>query len=148
MVAATLDGRPVDTPRTADDVRSIRRDCATPELWQEQLLTSLMLSSWTFSMLVWVPVGDPLHWFHLLEQERNKRRRNFDPSFERESEASTAAIGVCGGDRERWLLLCLHCLEDRGWRRTMMSSALQLPRTNIIRRLENAKRDSSEAPKA
>ena len=132
----TLDGQPVEAPRSADDVRSIRKDCETVEEWQQQLLTSLTLSGWTFSMLLWVPVACPVHWFNLLNNERDERRRKFDASFEQETEASTEALGHCGGDREQWLLVCLRCLEDRGWTRTMMSEALSMPRTNIIRRLD------------
>lgn len=131
-----FNGESSQVQRTADDVRAIRQDCRSVRQWQAQLLVSLCDSGWTLGMLVWVPAADPSHWFELLTRERLERWQKFDPRFEIESLASTAAQQKCGRDRERWLLLVLRSLTDRGWTRTMLSEALGIPRTNIIRRLD------------
>lgn len=133
-----FEGRAAFVPRSVDDVRAIRQDCKSIRQWQVQLLASLCDSGWTLAMLVWLPAADPAHWFEILILERLDRWKKFDPSFEIDSPASTAAISSCGHDREAWLQLILKCLVDRGWTRTMLSEALATPRTNIIRRLDAA----------
>lgn len=133
-----VEGTPQQVARTTDDVRAIRQDCKTCDQWQAQLLHSLCLSGWTLQMLTWIPAADPMHWFELLTSERQQRWRHFDSSFEVNSHAAIAALEQCGTDRERWLLLLLRTLEQRGWTRTMLSEALGIPRTNIIRRLDGA----------
>lgn len=119
-----------------DDAREIRKRCRAPHEWQEQLVQSLCMSGWTLSMLVWLPASDAVFWFELLCAERDRRRGLFDPSFEVENIGSEQAMQVCGDDREKWLLLALQILTQRGWTRTMLADAFAMPRTNIIRRLE------------
>lgn len=119
-----------------DDAREIRKRCRAPHEWQDQLVQSLCLSGWTLSMLVWLPAADAVYWFETLCAERDRRRSAFDPSFEVENIGSEQAVQSCGDDREKWLLLALQVLSQRGWTRTMLADAFAIPRTNIIRRLE------------
>lgn len=129
-------GEEADVVPTEDDVRLIRRDCRTPQAWQDQILRSLCNSGWTLSMFVWLPAADALYWFELLAAERERRRANFDSSFECENIGSEQAMQLCGDDRDKWFRLALQVLSQRGWTRTMLSDAFGEPRTNIIRRLE------------
>lgn len=136
MSVQHFDGSVANLERLEDDVRAIRKKCKTAELWQEQILKSLIDSGWVYSMLVWLPAHDMLHWVELLHLERDKRRATFDPSFERENFATEQARKLCGSDREQWFRFALVDLTTRGWSRTMLSDAFGEPRTNIIRRLE------------
>lgn len=146
MLRVALSGESLGVVGTADDVRSIRRDCRTRDAWQSQVLQSLINSGWTLSMLLWVPAADPRHWFEILNAERQARWQAFDPRFENLTEAGNAAARSCGDDRDAWLVLCLRTLEERGWTRTMLSEALGLARTNIIRRLDRAVDDAVGRP--
>lgn len=136
MSVQHFDGSVANLERLEDDVRAIRKKCKTAELWQEQILKSLIDSGWVYSMLVWLPASNMLHWFEILHLERDKRRATFDPSFERENFGTEQARKICGSDREQWFRFALVDLTGRGWSRTMLSDAFAEPRTNIIRRLE------------
>jgi hypothetical protein len=119
-----------------DDTRAIRKACKTPQSWQDQILRSLCQSGWTLSMLVWLPAIDALYWFELLTAERDRRRAEFDSTFECENVGSEQAMQFCGDDRDKWFRIALQILSQRGWSRTMLADAFGEPRTNIIRRLE------------
>lgn len=133
---ALFTGEAADVLPTEDDARGIRRECKTPQSWQDQILRSLCYSGWTLSMLVWLPAIDALYWFEQLAGERDRRRANFDATFEVENLGSEQAMQVCGDDRDKWFRLALEVLSQRGWTRTMLADAFGEPRTNIIRRLE------------
>jgi len=129
-------GDEADVVPVEDDAREIRKRCRAPHEWSDQLVQSLCLSGWTLSMLVWLPAADAVYWFECLSAERDRKRATFDSSFEVENIGSEQALLLCGDDREKWLLLALQILSQRGWTRTMLADAFAMPRTNIIRRLE------------
>ena len=129
-------GAAVDVRLHEDDARRIRSRCQTAADWQVEILRSLCLSGWTLSMLVWLPATDALNWFLLLVRERDERRAAFDATFEMENIGSDQAHGFCGQDPERWFVLALQILNERGWSRTMLANAFGEPRTNVIRRLD------------
>lgn len=133
---ALFTGEEADVCPTEDDIRTIRRNCLTPQSWQDQILRSLCASGWTLSMLVWLPASDMLYWFELLFSERDRRRALFDSGFEVENLGSEQAVQLCGDNRDKWFRLALQVLSQRGWTRTMLADAFGEPRTNIIRRLE------------
>jgi hypothetical protein len=136
MSVQHFDGSVATLERLEDDVRAIRKKCKTHEHWQEQILRSLIDAGWIYSMLVWLPACNMLHWVELLHDERDKRRAAFDPSFERENYGTEQAHKACTKDREQWFRFALMDLARRGWSRTMLAAAFGEPRTNIIRRLE------------
>ncbi len=136
MSVQHFDGSVASLERLEDDIRAIRKKCKTPEQWQEQILRSLVDAGWIYSMLVWLPAFNMLHWVELLHLERDKRRAAFDPSFERENYGTEQAHKACMKDREQWFRFALIDLTRRGWSRTMLAAAFGEPRTNIIRRLE------------
>jgi hypothetical protein len=131
-----FNGAAADVLPMEDDAREIRKRCKEPCDWQDQIVQSLTASGWTLSMLVWLPAADALYWFELLSGERDRRRADFDASFEVENVGSEQANQLCGDDREKWFVLALQVLTERGWTRTMLSDAFAMPRTNIIRKLE------------
>ena len=132
----SFSGEAVSVIPYEDDPRELRRVCRDPQAWQDQILRSLCCSGWTLSMLVWIPAVDALYWFELLVEERDKRRAQFDSSFECENVGSEQAVQYCGDDRDKWFRIALQILSQRGWSRTMLAAAFGEPRTNIIRRLE------------
>jgi hypothetical protein len=113
----------------SDDCRSIRRDCVTPEQWQSQLLRSLQDSGWTAGMLLYLPAPVPLHWILILQHECRF-------TLIAESLQDSVAWQLCRHDRRLWMALACRTLRQRGWTPTMLSSAWDIPKTNIYRFLE------------
>ena len=136
-------GAAVEVRLHDDDARRIRARCQSAADWQAEILRSLCMSGWTLSMLVWLPSIDALSWFLLLVRERDARRAAFDATFETENIGSEQAHCVCGQNPERWFVLALQVLNERGWSRTMLANAFGEPRTNVIRRLD---RQVSQSP--